>query len=236
MTLPSNQQPPVPPATPTPGQETPPAAPAPGYITQEQFQSALDAKVKELQQDFEKKIAKSYQGTQSLRDQVNNRVTQMEAQFKNYGVQITPEMSRQMQNDALLETLNTPGTPGQEPTGEPEREPTPEEQAIYNAGVAIAESLDINIEDTDPEADIIAKASQGTEKEYLKAWTAAATTKKARLATNPPTQPGTPPANPDKTAARLPVLGGGGAPTSNPIANIKDPDELYRLAKAEGKF
>lgn len=90
-----------------------------------------------------------------------------------------------------------------------------------------------HIEPDDPEIQILDEAQDGFS--LVLAAQKAVTAKKARLVTQPaaPVQAqGTEPAAP-----RAPTnLAGAGTRNSNPIANVTSPEELYRMAVANGKL
>lgn len=99
-----------------------------------------------------------------------------------------------------------PDAQSAQPEGISEMDPT--DAAAY----AMMESLGVELEDHDPEAGTLDRSSP---KAYLASMHKALMRKQARLSSSP--------------AARTPV-GNGGQP-ANPILNIDDPTELFRMAR-----
>jgi hypothetical protein len=211
-----------------PGQATAPEAPAP-YITQAELRTALEAQKTELQN----LLAKNYQGVQSKTDniaaQVKQQVNAIDAFVQKMtaaGVTVTAEQTKTLKQDAMMEALTSePQQPHQQPQARGNGSGDGEQlDSVSLAALSMMEVQGVQIEDSDPEVAEIAKAIDGTPKDYLAAVQRAIQAKQARLAQTP-----------QQTMARVPGSLPPGAPSNNPIHNIMTPSDLWAEAKRQGK-
>lgn len=193
----------------------------PEYITKKQFD--------EFSESFKKYMDGMYRGVQSQTDRyqqaVQSGIKSLEQNLellKSQGVEVSPEQVKAMKNQVKLDAL------GREPEpSELEKKPVSEDAAIdpvTKAGITLMRNVGVEVEDDDPEAEIIMKAVNGTEEEYFKACAEAAKAKAARLADQ-----GKSPATRQLTSLK-------GSPSSNSLQNIKNPSDLWELAVKEGNI
>jgi hypothetical protein len=212
-------------------QPQPTATTQPSYITSDQFAEALD-KLNKLDQ----KIDQAYRGMQSKTDsfqsKVQKQIESWEAKAKEAGYQLTDADKHMLQQNAVFQTLNEEAStdksfvyqPGQAiPQGISEDQLI---EGVDRAAEAMYKAANIEITRGDAEDAILAAAESGTPDEYLNAVKQAIEAKQKRIGqTSTTAQPTTTPAtNISPGLAR-------GAPQSNPIANINNRDELWKLAK-----
>ena len=208
-----------------PAQEQPLATNQPSYITSEQFAQAMA----ELKQS----MSELYRGVQSRTDQiqakVQKRIESLESSAKASGIQLTDDQRKTLKESATLqaqieEASSVPpaAKPGQAyPQGELADDLVAKVNRLAN------EMMDLNgvqIEEGDPENQYLKAAEDGTPQEYINAVKQAIDTKLARIKSSP----AQPQANP--ATSRSPGLVKGVA-QSNPISNINNPDELWKLTK-----
>ena len=201
---------------------------SPQYITNEQLQQVLKQYTTEIQQ----KMDNLYHGVQTRDNRVQNLVKQWEAAAKAQGVELNDSQRKLMADTALIETIKQTANTTQPPApvpGQGQAEGNVDQQLIervnqtaYNMQLVAG----VTIEDSDPEISILAAAENGTPKEYLDAIQKAINAKQARTA-------GSPNVAPTQAAPGAPKSPGlvKGVPQSNPISNINDPDELWKLTK-----
>lgn len=162
---------------------------------------------------------------------------------------LTKKLNRNRFSAQAQPAASTPAPAGQaQPVPAAQPAPTPPPQPVPAQGQAdpgangdpfLQEVLrymdkeNCHIEPDDPEIQILDEAQDGFS--LVLAAQKAVTAKKARLVTQPaaPVQAqGTEPAAP-----RAPTnMAGAGTRNSNPIANVTSPEELYRMAVANGKL
>lgn len=116
--------------------------------------------------------------------------------------------------------------------GTPTANPTKEQVEAQFARMFQQSGLAAN----DPELRLLPESLSGSPTEALSAYQAAVQAavraKQQRLGQ---TQPVSAPTNPKKTPPSMDLGGGNPVPPGNPLADINDPDELWRLAKQKGK-
>lgn len=233
MTFTGNEpQGPTPVATPVPGQEPPAGTQPPGYVTAD----VLDAKLNELTNKLTQAMSENYRGVQSVtgkfQAQVQQQLAKWEEAAKTAGIQITAEQRKAMETQAQVQTLSQMGGSAQQPgQAAPALAPDANAEMVNNAANALMQVYGIAINEGDPEdSNILVPASNGTPQQYLDAVHEAINAKKARLASGAQPTPQAPPTNP---MARTPGMVSG-TPSSNPIQNITDPGELWKMANRRG--
>lgn len=209
------------------GQE-PSSAPQPKFITLEEAQklanqAALDAE------------ERAFRRAQGLVSKADNRITQKVQQDlaalqsmitlqKSAGIEVTPQQEAQLRNQIIANAYSQ----GEQPTPNTEQPAKPEPEAqpgvsdpITAEAWRLMEAAGIIINDDDPEAE---KLDQSGGYAFLRSIEAAIETKRQRIASTPMQTPGRTPTG----------AGATGQHQANPIQNITDPDELFRMAKAQG--
>lgn len=209
-------------AAPEVAQPTETAANQPSYITTDQL--------KDLETRLTQKIDQVYRGVQSRTDQftakVNQKIAFLENAAKSTGIPLNESQRKLMQDQAILQTLSeeasppqSQGIPGQVlPQGSGDELAERVNAAAYTMQVAAG----VEITENDPENAIMVAAENGTPKQYLDAVRQAIDAKEARLKGSPPAV--TPQAGTPKSPGVVK-----GVPQSNPIENISDPAELWKL-------
>ena len=215
-----------------PAQVMTPEPTQPSYITAEQF----DKTITQLKAEYQQKLDQVYRGTQSRQDQftakVQKKLEAFEGAAKATGVQLT-DTDRQVakanaQYQVLSEEAPTTQSSGQVPGQvQPQGEVDNGLAALVNdAASKMMQVWGISIDEKDPENTIVAAAEEGTPQEYLDATYKAIQAKKARLAgTSQVAQP--------VATTGIPKSPGivQGTPISNPIENINNPDELWKMTQ-----
>lgn len=205
---------------PTPGQEQAGAATAPAYITQEQLKAALA----EQQAEFEKRTANLYRGMESLTSKAKTRLADLDntlKQLQSAGQAIDPGAVQKVKTDILAGAFSEEAPQAQTaaaPSGQvaPAAPANPIEQRIQ----AFQEAFGLELFDEDPEVNGIRNIAEVGEKEFFNDVRQALLKKQQRLASE----------TPERAAARSPLIGASGAPSSNPIANVTNPSELWEIA------
>lgn len=210
--------------TPAPG-EAPPTN-EPRYITEEQFIQFSESLKKGLADNFRAVQSR----TDSYQHTVQTKLQQFEEslkQFKAAGIDITDDKIAEMRNQLVIDTLAggeepaDPNAPGQAPPGK-QADDEEEIDPITAEALSMMQAAGVEIEDDDPESDIIQAAANGSIREYFNAVDRAIKAKQERLGAS--------------AQVRMPNLSGTGSPASNPIAGITDPTELWNIAMREGKI
>ena len=215
-----------------PAQVTTPEPTQPSYITAEQLKQAIDQVKAENQQ----KLDQVYRGTQSRQDQFTAKVQKKLEAFENAakatGIQLTDAQRQAAKGNAEFQVLSeeaptaTSGgqVPGQvQPQGEVDNGLA---ALVNDAASKMMQVWGISIDEKDPENTIVAAAEEGTPQEYLDATYKAIQAKKARLAgTSQVAQPVATPGIPKSPGIVQ------GTPISNPIENITNPDELWKMTR-----
>ena len=211
--------------------ESAPSGKAPAEGTQPEYVTREDLAV--FQQGLQDLLANNYRGMQSQNDKymanVQRRLDDFESgltAMRASGMNITEEQERQARQNLMLNTLAERQTPnGEIQEGEGE---DPYLEAYRNTATAAAERLmktaGIEISDEDPEvAEIIEPKSGGTVEEYLDAVAEAIEAKRKRTAAGP-------------NVGQMPSLTGRGAPVTNQIQDVMDPNELWNRAREQGRI
>jgi hypothetical protein len=186
-----------------------------------------------LKGEVQKNFDQLYRGSQSRQDQftakVQKKLEAIEKAAQASGIQLTDAQKKSMQDMAGFQALSEEApsaqsggfVPGQvQPQGSAENELVAN---VNNAAITMQRVWGIEIAENDPENAIILAAEEGTPKEYLDATYKAIQAKLARTGTSPTAQPPAAPGSPKSPGVVK------GTPLSNPIENITDPDELYKL-------
>ena len=158
---------------------------------------------------------------QSERDKLEKRIDSRLNNLKAYNVEITPEVKDRVAQEVFQETQteNYPN-PLQPAEAQPKVSENPVSDPIESTVDKMARQLDQQhgtfIDDTDPEY----QALQGVSSpfEWLKRYEGALQSKAQRLSATP---------------SRSQPFIGGNSPT-NPLANIKDPDQLWAEVRKKG--
>jgi len=215
---------------PVPAPEQTPAANQPSYITAEQLSQTIG----QLKAEYQQKLDQVYRGTQSRQDQftakVNKKLEVIESAAKASGIQFTDAQRSTMKAMADFQVLSEESptaqsggfVPGQaQPQGAAENELVAN---VNNAATTMMHVWDIEITENDPENATLLAAEEGTPKEYLDATYKAIQAKLARTkGASPTAAPEAAPGSPKSPGVVK------GTPQSNPIENITDPDELWKL-------
>lgn len=210
---------------PVPAQEQQDGTNQPRYVTDEQLSQALN--------QVQQKMDNLFHNVQSRTDRVEDRVKKWSESAKAQGITLTESQRKLMEDTALIQTLQEDSNaqqpqgpvPGQgQPTGNVDPRLI---ERINLAADTMMLAANISIDESDPENTIIVSAESGTPKEYLSAVQKAIDAKQARLGGSPQA------AIPQPGAPKSPGLVKG-VPQSNPIENIKDPNELWKLATKTG--
>jgi hypothetical protein len=224
-----NQSQVVPP--PDQGQETPTTTTP---VTQEQLASELQ----KLNKYYENKLNAFFRGTQSsnlkFEQRVQQRVSALEGAASKEGVTLTDSQKQQITDQATIEELRTATQSGDQASftdhGASGNEPDIESDKVNTAADTLIRLSGIKFEDGDPEVTVINNAADtGTPQQYMDAVQEAIRLKKARLA------------NGGSVETQRPPEGGApgaitGLPNANPIANVRDKDQLWQMAKKQGKI
>ena len=226
------ESPPVAPET--PGQVPVQATTEPGYITANQLNEALSNFGKTLDDKF----SNLYRGIQSqndkLQDRVQKKMEAYEQAAKAQGITLTPTQRQRLVDDTTIAELQSASNPSpSQPIPDQGKQRGESEDEFVNRVNLAAETMlkvaGITLDDNDPELDLINKASEGSAEQYLEAHREAIRLKKERLASG------------GKETPQRASVGGvpgaiSGSPNSNPIANIMDKDQLWDMAKKQGKI
>lgn len=209
------------------GQE-PSSAPQPKFITLEEAQklanqAALDAE------------ERAFRRAQGLVSKADNRITEKVKQDlaalqsmitlqKSAGIEVTPMQEAQLRNQIIANAYSQGELP---PTNtEQATKPKPVEQEVAADPITaeawrLMQAAGIIINDGDPEAE---KLDQSSGYAFLRSIEAAIESKRQRIASTPMQAPGRTPTG----------AGATGAHQANPIQDITDPAELFRIAKERG--
>lgn len=208
--------------SPDPAQEQQAETTQPKYVTDEQLSKALT--------DIQRKMENLYHGVQTRDNKVANRIKQWEDAAKAQGVQLTESQRKLMQDTALIQTIaeeSNAKQPVQQVPGQGQVPGNVDQQLIERVNLA-AETMmiaaDTQIQDNDPENAIIVAAENGSPKDYLIAVQKAIDAKQARLNVPPQAQP-----QPQPGAIKSPGVVKG-VPQSNPIENVNDTNELWKMS------
>ncbi len=212
----------------TPAQEQPPAVTQPSYVTVEQLN--------QIKTELSQKIDQVYRGTQSRQDQFTAKVQKKLEAFENAakatGIQLNDAQRKAAQDNAVFQVLSeeaptaqSNGATGQlQPQGNAVSEEEPDDP-VNTAARAMLKAWKVQIEATDPENALIVAAETGTAEQYLDATYQAIQAKLARVAQSSQVPTPTPQGIP-----RSPGVVKGTA-QSNPIQNINDSEELFKMSK-----
>jgi len=205
------------------GQPVATPATEPAQVTQAQSAGLTIEAVGKL---FDERLEKFQQREQANRNRMENRLRQeVERQVKTLaaaGIQVTDEQrqaltqatAQQIATEAPLPQENPPVQAGQPVTGSEPGDATTRELNTW--ADKQVQTANMDVEETDPEAELIDFASPDKFKATFQAALAAKTARVNR---------------PD-AAARLPTIGAGATP-GNPIAHITDPTELFKIGFAK---
>jgi hypothetical protein len=206
-----------------PAQETVTETNAPEYITRDEFRKLSD--------DVKGIITEGFRGIQSQTDKFEKRVQQRMDFFtkaaEREGVTLTDSDKQALRHAAVAQELSseTQADASTAPTGQKGQSGQSQLPNNPESVDALAEGLmktyGIEIEDDDPEADIIMKAVQGTPDQYLDAVMQAITTKRERTKSGAQVDR-------DTLRARSPGVTQG-KPVANNLQGINDPTDLYNL-------
>ncbi len=220
MTFPAGNQSST--ATPTePGQGAAQGATPPEQITPE----FLDQKIKAAVAEAETRLAKQYQGAQSINSQVRTELKNLDSVLKRLegvGVKIEPSAVGTIRSEILAgEVMQEPAQqqPGA-PAGQPQQpEVDPVQEAIFSAIEKIQAAHGLELLDEDPEVEMIPDINAVGVKGFYDGLESALKAKKLRLEKD----------TPGRAQARSPALGATGSPSSNPIQNLHG-SELWDAA------
>jgi hypothetical protein len=213
-----------------PGQEQEPTTPIAGYVTIDEFKATIKS--------MEDKMSNWYRGIQSQTDNIDTRVQRRIEEYEraaaSQGMKLTDSQKQQLTDQTTLEEIRAASSSATA-NGNPDpmkRDGETDEQfetRVNNAADTLLRAAGVTLEDGDPEVELInTAAAKGSAEEYLNAHTEAIRLKKARLAGGgQPVQSRSPEA---AVPGAIP-----GSHTSNPIANITKPDELWEMAKKQGE-
>jgi len=227
----SNGTPPGQPQVTPPAQagQEPSSASQPKFITLEEAQklanqAALDAE------------ERAFRRAQGLVSKADNRITEKVKQDlaalqsmitlqKSAGIEVSPQQEAQLRNQIIANAYSQGEQPP--PHTEQQEKPNPEAPSSEAADPITAEAwrlmqaAGIMINDGDPEVE---KLDQSSGYAFLQSIEAAIETKRQRIASTSMQAPGRTPTG----------AGATGAHQANPIQDINDPDELFRIAKERG--
>jgi len=212
----------------TPAPEQTPAATQPAYITANElgdFEKRLDQKLEKL-----------YQGVQSRQDKFQAKVqktvdTWVDASRK-AGVEPTDAQKQLIANNAYMQALNQEVSSVSQPgnaAGQPQPQNETADQLVARVNDAADAMLEVNgveINESDPDYLALVKpVEKGTPQQYLTSVQQYIAAKLAKQSTsNTQAQP-----QPQTATSVSPGLVKG-APKSNPIQDVMNGDELWRLA------
>lgn len=200
----------------------------PEYVTKDQLEGMFG----ELKKSFET----SYRGVQSTGDravsrmqEVQQNIEKMIAGFPGATQDQIKQFSREKALDVLFEqqgTVTGPEQPKQagDGSGKPETQASDAPNMVDLEAERMVKTYGFDIAESDPEFKIIqaANTANSTPFDFLSAYDQALKAKAARQKLTIP--------------ARMPMMATGSSAPANDIANINDPDELFRLARAAGKI
>jgi len=205
----------------TPGQGATPEAPAPSYVTEAQFQQALD--------DLRGEVNKNYQGVQKQVDRQKNMIGEQLGQIverlTKAGIQVSDAQKQQITQSLIMDAFTQPNNPpapqpGQAAPGAP-AQPQGQPDQVEIWANAKAEQMEkeygLQIQDADPEyAQFVKPVAQADNPvDFLLGVRQALDAKKARLASTP--------------NARMPAAPGmGNAPSQGGFTT--NLDELWQRA------
>jgi|GEM_PF-3973052 hypothetical protein len=209
------------------GQE-PSSAPQPKFITLEEAQklanqAALDAE------------ERAFRRAQGLVSKADNRITakvqqdlaalqQMITLQKSAGIEVTPQQEAQLRNQIIANAYSQGEQPP--PNTEPPATPKPAEQSEASDPITaeawrLMQAAGIVINENDPE---VGQLDQSSGYAFLRSIETAIESKRQRIASTPMQVPGRTPTG----------AGATGAHQANPIQDVNDPEELFRIAKERG--
>jgi predicted amidohydrolase YtcJ len=217
--------------SPVPAQVQTPEPTQPSYITAEQFEKTIN----EIKADYQQKYDQLYRGTQSRQDQftakVQKKLEAFEGAAKATGVQLTDTDRQVAKANAQFQVLSEE-TPTAQSSGNVPGQVQPQGNAddglaalVNDAATKMMQVWGISIDEKDPENALITAAEEGTPQGYLDATYKAIQTKLARTKTSQVAQPA-----PTTGIPKSPGIVQG-VPISNPIENITDPNELWKMTK-----
>jgi hypothetical protein len=214
-----------------PAQAQTPEPTQPSYITAEQLKQALD----QVRAENQQKIDQVYRGNQSRQDQftakVQKKLDAFETAAKSTGIQLTDNDRQLAKANAQFQVLSeeaptaqsSGNVPGQvQPQGNADNELA---ARVNDAASTMQQVWGVVIEANDPEDAIVKAAEEGTPQEYLDATLKAIQTKLARTKSSQVAQPQAVPGIPKSPGIVQ------GTPISNPIENINNPEELWKMTK-----
>ena len=210
------------------GQE-PSSAPQPKFITLEQAQALANQAALDAEE-------RAFRRAQGLVSKADNRITEKVKQDlaalqgmitlqKSAGIEVTPMQEAQLRNQIIANAYSQ-GEPPLTHTEQP-AEPKPEAPSSEAADPITAEAwrlmqaAGIIINDNDPETE---KLDQSSGYAFLRSIEAAIEAKRQRITSTSMQAPGRTPTG----------AGATGAYQANPIQDITDPAELFKIAKAQG--
>ena len=214
-----------------PSQVTPEGS---GYLTMEQVRLLVEQKVGEA-------LQRAQAGAQSYADKMENRVSarlrDLDAkmgEMRAAGVDVPAALRDQERNRIIQEELQSSGGTDGGQGAHPGAAGRPDPLTVYvnTRANEIYQEYGVVVEETDPEAGMI---EQDSPEKFLASLQRAVEAKRNRVGQPSPPAPlpmqgeGGGAVSTPQAAARMPVLGSGGA-RANPISEITDPGELLRLA------
>ena len=160
---------------------------------------------------LEARIQKQYQALEAVSAKVS-------------GQPLTDGQKADLRNEAAKIVMND----GDDKAAQQQAAPTEEDDPLLNDIAAVFQDVGVWVEENDPEAKELVQAMKSkSPRLVLQAAEKAAKAKQERLNSGNATQV-QPPANPLRNV----VLAGSGQPSAiNPIKDITDPDQLWKMAK-----
>jgi hypothetical protein len=161
---------------------------------------------------------------QSARDKmmhrINQRFEELSSAFRDIGQEMTPDVEKKLRQKAEEQVRREEQTQSSVPASGQTEKPVGQSQDVMQDAVAkILTHFGVTIDDTDPEAAIIAQSK--TPSELLVNVIKAAQSKSERTSASKPT-------------GGLPITVGT-QPAADPLAGVKHPDQIWELAKQKIK-
>lgn len=210
------------------GQETS-SAPQPKFITMEEAQRLAEQAALNAEE-------RAFRRAQGLVSKADNRITEKVKQDlaalqnmitlqKSAGIEVSPQQEAQLRNQIIANAYSQgeqpPQNTEQQEKPNPATQPTESVDPITAEAWRLMEAAGIIINDEDPEVSTLNHTGGYA---FLRSVEAAIETKRQRIASTSTQVPGRTPTG----------AGATGAHQANPIQDITDPAELFRIAKSQG--
>lgn len=171
-----------------------------GVLTEERVNAIVEKAVEGV-------LRKAQSITRKMEDRIKSEVASKIEEMKAAGITPTPEQEKQLEN-VVRQRESSPSTAEGTPVTQGTTPSSETADPVTQAGYEMMDQYGVDLEADDPESKML---DHTTPLKYLRSLEAALEKKAARIG-----------------QVRAPV--GGGAPSANPIRNVKDLDTLFQMS------